>query len=324
MGAAMSTPEKNYKKISFSDMQKSPVSQNAQDGWISMMQHYFISAWVPEPDQIFHYYTSSKGNKDYAIGVVGPQLTVLAGNSETTQLKFYAGPTETHRLAGVAPHLDLTVDYGWLWLLSEPIFKVMHFFHGIFGNWGWSIILVTVLIKLLFYPLSSMSYRSMAGMRTLQPKLKALKERCGDDKKKMSEETMALYRREKINPLSGCLPILIQIPFFIALYYVLMESVELRQAPFVFWIHDLSTRDPYFILPILMGASMYLQQMLSPQPADATQAQVMRFLPIVFTGMFMFFPAGLVLYWLTNNLLSVTQQWYITRQCEKASSRKKK
>lgn len=328
MGAAISTPNKHYQKVSFKDMAKDPLSLNAGLGWISMIQHYFISAWAPKDEGTYHYYSVDNGDDQYTIGLVGPSLSVAGGATKVSELVFYAGPTTTQQLSQVAPHLDLTVDYGWLWWLSEPIFWVMKHIHDLIGNWGFAIIFVTIIIKLIFYPLSSLSYRSMAAMRTLQPKMQALKERYGDDKQKISQATMELYRKEKVNPLSGCLPILVQIPFFIALYYVLMESVELRQAPFIFWIHDLSTRDPYFILPILMGASMFLQQRLSPTPPDPTQAKVMMFLPIIFTGMFLFFPSGLVLYWLTNNILSISQQWYITRSYEagkgKPKNKKKK
>jgi YidC/Oxa1 family membrane protein insertase len=289
-----------------------------------MVEHYFISAWVPEASQKNHFYSSDNKNQVFTIGVVGPEFNVPAGKAYDTQWRLYAGPAEVDRLTPAAPNLGLTVDYGWLWIICEPIFWVLEHVHNIIGNWGWAIVLVTVLIKAIFYPLSAMSYRSMAAMRALQPKIEALKLRYADDKQKLTQATMELYRKEKANPFSGCFPVIIQVPVFIALYYVLMESVELRQAPFIFWIEDLSTRDPYFILPILMGLSMVLQQRLSPSPLDPTQAKMMMLLPVFFTFIFLFFPSGLVLYWLVNNLLSVSQQWYITKTYHKPATHKRK
>lgn len=224
------------------------------------------------------------------------------------------------RLKTLAPGLDLTIDFGWLWFISKAIFWLMQQIYLLIGNWGWSIILVTVVIKALFYKLSAKSYKSMAKMRNLQPKINALKERCGDDKQKLGQATLELYRKEKVNPLGGCLPILIQIPVFIALYWVLLESVQLRHAPFILWIHDLSAPDPFYVLPILMGVSMFVQQQLNPPPPDPTQAKVMMMLPVVFTFLFLYFPAGLVLYWVVNNLLSILQQWYITQKYSNVKS----
>ena len=294
-------------------MAEDNLSLNTKGGWVVMQQHYFLSAWVPNEQQINHYYTSVSPNDVYTIGFLGPQLNVAAGDKLVTKTKFYAGPQLTDRLHSIAPNLDLTVDYGWLWFISMGIFWLMKKIHLVIGNWGWSIILVTICIKAVFYKLSATSYRSMAKMRKLTPKIQALKQRFGDDKQKMSQETMKLYKKEKVNPFGGCLPILIQIPFFIALYYVLIESVELRQAPFIFWIHDLSIKDPFYVLPLLMGISMLIQQKLSPPPPDPMQAKMMMLLPIVFTVFFLNFPAGLVLYWVCNNTLSILQQWYVMR-----------
>jgi YidC/Oxa1 family membrane protein insertase len=316
-GGAISDKDKPYEKVSFSDIEHKNLDKNIQGGWLAMQQRYFLTAWVPEATQQNHYYTRFDPNtRTYTLGYVGPVTTVAPGATGTTAAKLYAGPEVADTLAKVAPHLELTVDYGWLWPISVVIFAVMKYLHKIFQNWGWSIICVTLLIKLLFYKLSATSYRSMAKMRKLTPQLQAIKERFGTDKQKLSQSMMALYKKEKVNPLSGCLPMLVQIPFFIALYYVLIESVELRQAPFIFWIKDLSIYDPYYILPILMGVSMFLQQRLNPPPPDPLQAKVMMFLPVIFTVFFVTFPAGLVLYWLVNNCIGALQQWYILKQVE--------
>ncbi|ARG98784.1 membrane protein insertase YidC [Legionella micdadei] len=313
-GASYSNPgQQRYKKVTFKDMTKSNLDVNAQGGWIAMQQHYFVSAWVPKADSHNVFYTRSVDD-NYTIGAVSQPITIEPGAKKEIGSSLYVGPEITSELKAIAPGLDLTVDYGWLWFLSSILFSLMKAIYSMVGNWGWSIVLVTVLIKLAFYRLSATSYKSMAGMRKLQPKLQALRERYGDDKAKLSQATMELYRQEKVNPLGGCLPILIQIPVFIALYWVLLESVELRQAPFIFWIKDLSAADPYHILPIIMGATMLIQQKLNPAPPDPMQAKVMMFLPILFTALFWNFPAGLVLYWVVNNALSILQQWYITRK----------
>lgn len=317
IGASISSPEKPYQKISFSHMEKEGVNENILGGWLAMQQRYFLSAWVPNQQQNNHYYSNVDSNGIYTVGFIGPSITVPPKGDFKTTTSFYAGPELENQLKAVAPNLDLTIDYGWLWWISVIIFWVMERIHRVVGNWGWSIVLVTVLIKILFYKFSEISYRSMAKMRLLQPKMEALKQRYGDDKAKLSQATMELYRKEKINPLGGCLPIIVQIPVFIALYYVLIESVQLRQAPFIFWIHDLSAHDPYFVLPILMGISMFVQQKLNPTPPDPVQARVMQLLPVMFTIFFFTFPSGLVLYWLTNNVLSILQQWHITRNIEK-------
>ncbi|CEK12246.1 membrane protein insertase YidC [Legionella hackeliae] len=313
-GASYSNPgQHRYQKVTFPNMAKSNLDVNAKGGWIAMQQHYFLSAWIPNSDSKNMFYTRAV-NDDYTIGAVTQPITVDAGAQKEVGSKLYVGPEITSQLKAIAPGLDLTVDYGWLWFLSSILFSVMKAIYSFVGNWGWSIVLVTVLIKLAFYRLSASSYKSMAGMRKLQPKLQALRERYGDDKAKMSQATMELYRQEKVNPLGGCLPIIIQIPVFIALYWVLLESVELRQAPFIFWIKDLAAADPYHVLPIIMGGTMLIQQKLNPAPPDPMQAKLMMFLPILFTALFWNFPAGLVLYWIVNNTLSILQQWYITRK----------
>lgn len=312
-GASYSNPQHRYQKVTFKDMTKTNLETKSQGGWIAMQQHYFLSAWVPNVISNNLFYTRV-ANQDYTIGSVSEPIVVAPGAEKKIGSSLYIGPEITSVLKGIAPGLDLTVDYGWLWFLSSLLFSLMKAIHSVVGNWGWSIVLVTVLIKLAFYRLSATSYKSMASMRKLQPKLQALRERYGDDKAKMSQATMELYRQEKVNPLGGCLPIIIQIPVFIALYWVLLESVELRQAPFIFWIKDLAVADPYHVLPIIMGATMLIQQRLNPAPPDPMQAKIMMFLPILFTALFWNFPAGLVLYWIVNNALSILQQWYITRK----------
>ncbi|MCW8387392.1 membrane protein insertase YidC [Fluoribacter dumoffii] len=313
-GASYSEPGKHrYQKVSFSDMNKANLDVDSKGGWVAMQQHYFLSAWIPPADANNKFYTRSSNN-DYTIGAVSQPITLKPDEQKTVGAKLYVGPEITSVLKNIAPSLDLTVDYGILWFLSSLLFSLMKAIYNFIGNWGWSIVLVTVLIKLAFYRLSAASYKSMAGMRKLQPKLQALRERYGDDKAKISQATMELYKQEKVNPLGGCLPILIQIPVFIALYWVLLESVELRQAPFIFWIKDLASADPYHVLPLIMGATMLVQQKLNPAPPDPMQAKVMMFLPVLFTGLFWNFPAGLVLYWIVNNTLSILQQWYITRK----------
>ncbi|MDI1351973.1 MAG: membrane protein insertase YidC, partial [bacterium] len=313
-GASFSNPGKSrFQKVSFSDMNKTNLDLDVKGGWIAMQQHYFLSAWIPSENSENKFYTRSS-NGDYTIGSVSQPLVIKPTEQKEIGAKLYIGPEITSVLKSIAPSLDLTVDYGILWFVSSLLFSLMKAIYNVIGNWGWSIVLVTVLIKLAFYRLSATSYKSMAGMRKLQPKLQALRERHGDDKAKISQATMELYRQEKVNPLGGCLPIVIQIPVFIALYWVLLESVELRQAPFIFWIKDLASADPYHVLPIIMGATMLIQQKLNPAPPDPMQAKVMMFLPILFTGLFWNFPAGLVLYWIVNNTLSILQQWYITRK----------
>ncbi len=312
-GGAISTQDKPYQKVSFDKMAQGNISLATQNGWIAMLQHYFLSAWIPPVGQEFHFYSYAKGDI-YTLGMVGSPFQVQPGMKFVSQSQLYLGPEIMDRLKAAVPHLDLTVDYGILWFISMALFWLLKHIHQYVWNWGWSIVIVTILIKLAFYHLSAKSYRSMASMRNLQPRLQELRERYGDDKQKLTQVTMELYKTNKVNPLGGCLPILVQIPVFIALYWMLLESVELRQAPFILWIHDLSAKDPYYILPILMGITMFVQQRLNPPPPDPTQAKVMQFLPIFFTALFLNFPSGLVLYWVVNNTLSILQQWFIMRR----------
>lgn len=316
-GASFSTAENNYQKISFKKMRKSDLRETTKGGWLAFQQRYFLTSWIPNQDQKNLFYTQVRDDKLFTIGVVGPEISLKPGEKKEVSAIVYGGPEIARDLKLLAPYLNLTIDYGWLWFLAGPIFFVMDKIHNWVGNWGVSIILVTLLIKLAFYHLSATSYRSTAKMQKLTPMLKRIREQYKDDRQKMSQETMALYRREKVNPLAGCLPILVQIPFFFALYYVLIESVELRQAPFILWIQDLSSKDPYYVLPILMGISMFFQQKLNPMPADPMQAKIMMFMPLMFTVFFLNFPSGLVLYWLTNNCLSILQQWWIMRTVAK-------
>ncbi len=323
IGGAISTESKPYQKISFDKMAQGNISLATQSGWVAMLQHYFLGAWIPSSGQEFHFYSDAKGDI-YTLGMIGMPFQIQPGMQFINQSKLYLGPEVMDRLKAAAPHLDLTVDYGILWFISMGLFWLLKHIHQYVGNWGWSIVIVTVLIKLAFYHLSAKSYRSMASMRNLQPRLQALRERYSDDKQKLTQATMELYKAEKVNPLGGCLPILVQIPVFIALYWMLLESVELRQAPFILWIHDLSAKDPYYILPILMGITMFIQQRLNPPPPDPTQAKVMQFLPIFFTALFLNFPSGLVLYWVVNNALSILQQWFIMRRMSIDLSKKKR
>lgn len=318
IGAAYHDSE-TYHKLSFEDMDEEPFSANLVDGWVALLQHYFVSAWVPPRGDVERYYTRVvRGGRypEYIIGMHSPAQRVTPGASTRFFSQLYVGPKEQNRLKEIADGLELTVDYGILTILSKPLFWVLDNIYWLTGNWGWSIVLLTVLIKLVFYKLSETSYRSMAKMRKFAPRVQQLRERYGGDRVKMNEAMMKMYREEKVNPLGGCWPILVQIPVFIALYWVLLESVELRQAPFIAWIHDLSVRDPYYVLPVLMGASMVVQTKLNPTPPDPFQAKLMMALPIVFTVFFLFFPAGLVLYWLVNNLLSIAQQWFIIRRMD--------
>jgi YidC/Oxa1 family membrane protein insertase len=320
LGAALTTDNERYLKLKFSTLDEEKFSENVKGGWVAMLQHYFISAWVADPEDENHYYGHKREDGEYVVGFTGPALTIAPGATGHFVSKFYAGPKDQERLEAIAPNLSLTVDYGILWWLAQPLFHLLKWLHGVVGNWGVAIILLTLIVKIVLYPLSAASYRSMANMRRVGPQMKRLQERYADDRQKLSQEMMALYKKEKINPLGGCLPMLLQMPVFISLYWVLFESVELRQAPFFLWIRDLAVMDPFFVLPILMGGSMFLTQALNPPVPDPVQARVMKFMPIMFTVMFLFFPAGLVLYWLVNNLLSLAQQWFITRQIEGAAN----
>ncbi len=321
LGAALRQPEKNYAKFDFSDLQDNSVQTTIEGGWVAMVQHYFISAWIPPEKDINRFTLRKLSNQDiYLMSFTGSPILVRPGQTESYKASFYVGTKDQETLANLAEYLDRTVDYGFLWILAEPIFKAMKFIHGFIGNWGWTIIVLTFAIKLLLYPLSAASLKSMAKMRSLQPELTRLKELHGDDRQKMSQELMNLYKKEKVNPAGGCFPMLLQMPVFIALYWVLMESVEIRHAPWFFWIQDLSAKDPYFVLPIIMGASMLLMQKLQPMPTDPMQAKVMQIMPIAFTFLFMGFPSGLVLYWTVNNLLSMAQQWFVNRQIANGKS----
>ncbi len=311
-GGVIYSEEEKYEKIKFEDMKKQNLERKIKGGWAAMIQHYFLSAWIPPADETDSYYSKAPGNT-YLLGMMSPATTVAPGASETLKSRLYVGPKLQEHLAEVAPGLELTVDYGFLTIISKPLFLALELIHSLLGNWGWSIIVITILLKAAFYKLSETSYKSMAHMRKVQPKMAALKERYGDDKQAYQEAMMKIYKEEKINPLGGCLPILVQIPVFIAFYWMLLETVEMRQAPFMFWIQDLSTADPYYVLPLLMGVTMLIQHKLNPTPMDPIQARVMLILPIAFTFFFLFFPSGLVLYWVVNNTLSIAQQYYITR-----------
>ena len=324
-GGAIFTPEDKYQKIDFEEMYEANLARPTPSGWVAMLQHYFVGALLPDAGTGYEFY-SNVTNRDtgprYLIGYKTTQPTVVpAGSSQELDGEMYIGPKETERMIKADNQLELTVDYGWLTPVSSPLFWVMTYINRVVNNWGVSIILLTLLVKLVFFPLSAASYKSMARMKKMQPRMQTLKERFGDDKQKFQQAMMEIYKKEKINPLGGCLPIVIQIPVFIALYWVLLESVELRQAPFALWIKDLSLQDPYYVLPILMGASMFGQQLLNPAPLDPMQQKIMMALPLVFTIFFLWFPSGLVLYWLVNNVLSIAQQWVITRKIQAADSK---
>ena len=322
LGAATQTSEDNYVKVDFDDAGDSPFKEKNTGGWVAVLQHYFVSAWIPDINQLHTYEVRKNSQGENIAGLVSPATIVAPGASATIGAQLYTGPKIQERLKEIAPSLELTIDFGFLFFIGQPLFWVLNFFHGFLGNWGWAIIFTTLVIKLAFFHLSATSYKSMANMRRVGPEMARIKELHGSDRQKMSSAMMELYKKEKINPLGGCLPILVQMPVFIALYWVLMESVELRQAPFMFWLTDLSVKDPFFILPILMGITMFGQQMLNPTPPDPTQAKVMKMMPIMFTFFFLWFPSGLVLYWVTNNLLSIAQQYVITKKIEKAAATK--
>jgi len=316
-GAAIYTEQEKFRKIDFGDFgAKNKHPLQADNGWVAMIEHYFVSAWLPAAG-MREYFTRQLGGDLHAAGVIVP----LAG--DRLNVPLYAGPQEQDKLDAIAPGLSLVVDYGWLTFIAAPLFWVLEWIHGFVGNWGWSIILLTVLIKAIFFPLSAASYKSMAKMRVLTPKLMKLKETYADDRARMNQEMMELYKREKVNPLGGCLPILVQIPVFIALYWVLLGTVEMRGAPWLGWITDLSAMDPYYVLPLIMGVSMFVQTRLNPTPPDPIQAKIMLWMPVAFTVMFLWFPAGLVLYWIVNNVLSIAQQWQCNRMIESGAGNKK-
>lgn len=316
LGAAYTTSDKLYNKLAFDDFEKKPLKLAEKGGWIAMVQHYFVTAWVPDDKQQNTLFSTYQQDRNlYDIGYTSPNVTVAPGATATLSSSLYMGPKVQDDLKAISKGLDLTVDYGILWMIAQFLFWLLLNIHQyLISNWGWAVIVLTIVVKGAFWPLSAASYRSMAAMRRVAPEMQRMKERFGDDRQKMSQAMMELYRKEKINPLGGCLPMLVQMPVFIALYWTLMESVELRQADFMFWIRDLSAMDPYFVLPLLMGASMLIQQRLNPEPPDPMQARVMKLMPIIFTGFFLFFPSGLVLYWLVSNIISIFQQWYITKR----------
>ena len=317
-GPAIYTDEGKFQKVEFAEVDKGKAKhmQKARDGWLAMVQHYFVAGWTPQGKEEREFFVRKVADNLFSAGIILPVATVAPGETVRVGVPLYAGPQEQAKLEKIAPGFDLVVDYGWLTVIASPIYWLLELIHRFVGNWGWSIIFLTVLIKGMFFPLSAASYRSMAKMKVVTPKLMKIKEQFAADRNRMNQEMMELYRKEKINPLGGCLPIMVQIPVFIALYWVLLGSVEMRHAPWMFWIEDLSTKDPYFVLPLIMGISMVIQTRLNPTPPDPIQAKVMMAMPIVFTFMFLWFPSGLVLYWTINNVLSIAQQWQITRLIE--------
>ncbi|WP_312328760.1 membrane protein insertase YidC [Acinetobacter sp.] len=326
LGGAWGTPDEQYNKLKFDNFVEEKVSTEATGGWVAMVQHYFVSAWVPGQlkltqgnGEAYSAKLESRKSTDNMniIGFTSPTFNVPAGTVAEIDATFYSGPKIQSELKDLAAGLNQTVDYGWLWPIAKLLFVGLEFFHGLVGNWGWAIILLTILVKVILWPLSSKSYRSMAKMRVIAPEMQRMKEEFGEDRMRFSQEMMALYKREQVNPLAGCLPLLLQMPIFLALYWVLMESVELRHAPWMLWIQDLSSMDPWFILPLLMGLTMYIQQSLNPQPTDPMQAKVFKFMPIIFTVFLLFFPAGLVLYWIVNNLITILQQTLINKSVAK-------
>lgn len=317
-GAAYSHDDDKFEKYDFEDMQDKRLDVTSQTGWVGMLEHYFVSAWIPTQQQTNRLFSRVANGSQAIIGVIYPATQVTPNSTETIESKLYLGPKDQDSMAQLVEHLDLTVDYGFLWWLAQPIFKLLQFLQSIVINWGLAIILTTVIVKALLFPLTKAQYVSMAKMRMLQPKMTELRERYNSDRQKLSQEMMKLYKTEKVNPLGGCLPMLLQLPIFLALYWVLLESVELRHSEFIFWIQDLSTKDPYYILPILMGASMFLMQRLQPTPAtDPMQQKLFQYMPVVFTVFFLWFPSGLVLYWLVSNLITIAQMLIIYRGLEK-------
>jgi len=318
LGAAYGTDEEPYEKYSFSDMADKNLNINTQGGYVAFIQHYFVSAWVPMQDQANTLYSLITKSNAAIIGVKDEAVNVQAGSEQVLTATYYMGPKESDKLEAIHTDLDLTVDYGWLWFISQPLFVLLKWLHSILGNWGVAIIAITIIVKSLMYPLTKAQYTSMAKMRALQPKMKALKEKYGDDRQKFGQATMEMYRKEKVNPMGGCFPILLQMPIFLALFYVFLESTELRHAEFVLWLTDLSAKDPYYVLPILFGLSMFVTQKLQPMTVtDPMQQKMMTFMPVIFSVFFLWFPSGLVLYWLVSNLISIVQMLIIYRGMEK-------
>lgn len=322
-GGAYYSEETKFKKLSFKDMAKEPLKLQSNDGWVGLLQHYFVSAWIPKEGLAREFYSKKLNDSTFLIGTKSSLTPIAAGASAMIPARIFSGPQSQKDLVAAAPGLEYTVDYGWLTIVATPLFWLLSNINALVQNWGVAIILLTILIKAAFFKLSATSYRSMAQMRELAPRLQSMKEKFGDDRQKMQMAMMELYKKEKINPMGGCFPILIQIPVFIALYWVLLGSIELRHAPFFGWIHDLSAIDPYYILPLLMGATMIIQTRLNPKPTDPIQAKVMTWMPVIFSVFFFFFPAGLVLYWLVNNILSIAQQWYINKMIHAETLAKK-
>lgn len=321
-GPALYSAEDKFQKVSFSDIDKGKggYTKEANNGWIGMVQHYFASAWVPTENVVRHNEALRLGDNLYAIRSIESVGTIEPGQHKVVESDLWVGPQDQKAMSALAPGLELVVDYGWLTIIAKPLFKIMTWLHAVLGNWGWTIVALTLLIKLVFYPLSAASYRSMAKMKQVTPRMQALREKFGDDKAKLNAAMMEMYRTEKINPLGGCLPMVVQIPVFISLYWVLLGSVEMRGAPWILWIHDLAARDPWFILPAFMMATMFLQIKLNPTPPDPTQAKIMMIMPLVFGGMMFLFPAGLVLYWCVNNAVSIAQQRYIMHKLDKETA----
>jgi YidC/Oxa1 family membrane protein insertase len=321
-GAAVYSEQDKFQKVTFTEIEKHKAAyiKQTDNGWFGMIQHYFVTAWIPPQGKSRNYEMTELEKNIFAIRSIEPVGAIAANSSQTINSKLWLGPQDQSELEKVAPGLDLVVDYGLLAIIAKPVFSLMTWLYTLLGNWGWTIIALTCLIKAAFYPLSAASYRSMAKMKQVAPRLAILKEKFGDDRQKLNAAMMEMYRTEKINPLGGCLPIVVQIPVFISLYYVLGSSVELRGAPWILWVHDLAIRDPYFILPAIMMGTMFLQMKLNPTPPDPMQAKVMMFMPLVFGGMMFFFPSGLVLYWCVNNILSIAQQWYITQKMAKLAA----
>jgi len=321
-GPAVYSEEEKFQKVSFSDIEDKDGTfiRLADNGWFAMIQHYFVTAWVPPQGVQRNYEMAAIGENLFAVRSIEGAGDIGPGATSTISSNLWVGPQDQDALEALAPGLDLVVDYGWLTIIAKPLFILMTWIHDVLGNWGWTIVGLTVLIKAVFYPLSAASYRSMAKMKLVAPRLKALKDKFGDDRQKLNTAMMEMYRTEKINPLGGCLPIVVQIPVFISLYWVLLASVEMRGAPWVLWVDDLSARDPLYILPVIMMATMFLQIRLNPTPPDPMQARVMMVMPLIFGGFMFFFPAGLVLYWVVNNILSIAQQWYITQKMSQAAN----
>jgi YidC/Oxa1 family membrane protein insertase len=316
-GGVIYNDEIKYEKYDYDDIAEETLNQELKDGWLAMLQHYFLAAWVPEKNNTNLYYSRHNARLGhYTLGTRSPAQRLKPGEKTEFSARLVAGPKLQYRLEEIEPGLELTVDYGVLTIIAKPLFWLLDIYHGWFNNWGWAIIFLTITVKAIFYKLSEMSYRSMAKMRKVAPRIKQMKEKYGDDRQGMSKAMMEMYKREKINPMGGCFPILVQIPVFISLYWVLLESVEMRHAPFALWIDNLSAMDPYFVLPVMMGVSMFIQQKLNPAPIDPVQQKVFQIMPFAFTIMFAFFPSGLVLYWVVNNILSITQQWIITKRIE--------